>query len=65
MPANFPPQYYVDDETGEPYGFAIDVMDEIAVKSGLKIRYVVFDTWPEVNEAIKMGQIDVMPNKRS
>lgn len=62
VPANFPPQYYVDEETGEPYGFAIDVMDEIAARSGLNIRYVVFDTWPEVNEAIKVGQIDVQPN---
>ena len=62
VPANFPPQYYVDEETGEPYGFAIDVMDEIAARSGLKIRYVVFDTWADVNEAIKTGQIDVQPN---
>ena len=62
VPANFPPQYYVDEETGEPYGFAIDVMDEIAARSGLKIRYVVFDTWTEVFEAIKTDQIDVMPN---
>ena len=62
VPAHFPPQYYVDDETGEPYGFAIDVMDEIAEKSGLKIRYVVFDTWPEVTEAMQKEEIDVIPN---
>ena len=62
VPAHFPPQYYVDEETGEPYGFAIDVMDEIAARSDLEIRYVVFDTWPEVTEAMQKEEIDVIPN---
>ena len=60
--ANFPPQYSIDENTGEPAGFAIDVMDEIARNSGLNIRYVVFDTWPEMNQAMKDGVIDVQAN---
>lgn len=62
VPANFPPQYSIDKETGQPAGFAIDIMDEIARRNGLEIRYVVFDTWPEVTEAMREGQIDVIPN---
>ena len=62
VPANFPPQYYVDEETGEPYGFAIDVMDEIAARSGLEIRYVVYDTCAESLVAIQEGEIDILPN---
>lgn len=62
VPANFPPQYYVDGETGETYGFAIDFMNEIALRSGLKVHYIMFDTWAEVNEALKVGQIDGIPN---
>ena len=62
VPANFPPQYYVDEKTGEPYGFAIDVMDEIALKSGIEVRYVVFDTWAEVIQALNDGSIDAIPN---
>ena len=44
VPDNFPPQYYVDEETGEPYGFAIDVMDMIpqVEKKGLIIEQRTF-----------------------
>ena len=62
VPANFPPQYYVDEETGEPYGFAIDMMDYIALKSGIDVHYVVFDTCPEVLQALSDGTIDAIPN---
>ena len=62
VPANFPPQYYFNEETGESYGFAIDVMDEIAARSGLEIRYVVYDTCAESLVALQEGEIDVLPN---
>ena len=62
VPANFPPQYYVDEETGEPYGFAIDLMDEIAARSELTIRYVVFDSCAESLVAMQGGEIDIIPN---
>ena len=62
VPANFPPQYQVDAKTGKPYGFAIDVMDEIARRSGIKVRYVVYGNWSGVTAALKKGEIDVVPN---
>ncbi|MBU3926466.1 MAG: transporter substrate-binding domain-containing protein, partial [Bacteroidetes bacterium] len=59
---NFPPQYSIDEKTGKPTGFAIDIMDEVASRAGLKIRYVIFDEWPQLTQALKEGQIDIIPN---
>ncbi|MHB8091462.1 MAG: transporter substrate-binding domain-containing protein [Syntrophales bacterium] len=59
---NFPPQYSLDEQTGQPVGFAIDIMDEVARRAGLKIRYVIFDEWPPIMKALKEGRIDIIPN---
>ena len=59
---NFPPQYSLDEKTGQPMGFAIDIMDEVARRAGLKIRYVIFDEWPPLIQALKEGRIDIIPN---
>ncbi|MCG6534046.1 MAG: transporter substrate-binding domain-containing protein [Syntrophales bacterium LBB04] len=59
---DFPPQYSLDAKTGKPMGFAIDVMDEIAKRQGLKVQYVIFDEWAQIIEALKAGRIDVIPN---
>ena len=34
----------------------------LARRLGLKIRYVVFDSWPEVQDALRQHQIDIIPN---
>ncbi len=62
VPTNFPPQYQVDAKTGKPYGFAIDVMDEIAHRNGIKVRYVVYGNFSDVMLAMQMGEIDIIPN---
>jgi PAS domain S-box-containing protein len=59
---NFPPQYSIDEKTGKPTGFAIDTMDEIAGRAGLKVRYIVFAEWPPIFRALKEGRIDIIPN---
>ncbi|RPH47949.1 MAG: PAS domain S-box protein [Desulfobacteraceae bacterium] len=59
---NFPPIYTIDETTGKPAGFAIDIMDEVANRSGFKIQYVIFDEWPSIIKALKNGQIDIIPN---
>ena len=59
---NFPPQYSIDEKTGEPVGFAIDIMDEVAKRSGLNVRYAVFNTWPELSIALEDGRIDAIAN---
>jgi two-component system cell cycle sensor histidine kinase/response regulator CckA len=59
---NFPPHYSIDEKTKKPTGFAVDIMDEVAKRAGLKIRYVVFDEWPPLIQALKEGRIDIIPN---
>ena len=61
VPASFPP-YYQLNSSGEPEGFAIDIMNEVARIANLKIRYEVKDTWAEVFAAVKNGAVDVIPN---
>lgn len=63
VPSDFPPQYSIDPKTGQPEGFAIDVMNILARKADLKVRYVVFDRWHEIIQAMKEGRIDVVPNE--
>ncbi len=61
VPRSWPPQYSVD-ESGNPIGFAIDVMEEIAARAGLRVGYRVMDSFAEVSEAMNAGQIDLIPN---
>ena len=61
VPKFFPPQYSVD-KAGNPAGFAIDVMDRVADKAGIKIEYTVVNTWDDVAREIKSGRADVIPN---
>ncbi len=61
VPRSWPPQYGVD-ENGDPIGFAIDIMEEIAARAGLRVGYRVMDSFAEVSEAMNAGQIDLIPN---
>lgn len=61
FPRDFPPHYIVTPNQ-EPTGFAIDVMNALAKRSGLKVRYRVKDTWMDVHDALKSGEADVVPN---
>ncbi|MHB8772332.1 MAG: PAS domain S-box protein [Syntrophales bacterium] len=58
---NFPPEYVTDEKTGKPGGFAVELMDAVAKKAGLGVRYVPFDGWPSLNKALQEGRIDVVP----
>jgi len=62
VPRAFPPQYQVDSE-GRPYGFAIDVMDAIARRAGVRVEYNVMGTWKTVNQALAAGAVDLIPNQ--
>lgn len=53
---NFPPQYSVS-EKGQPRGFAIDVIEEIARMAGLDIEYRIKNNWAEMFSALKSGMI--------
>ena len=59
--ADFPPQYALDDN-GEPTGFAVDVMNQVAGLANLGPDYVVFQNWPDAQQALRSGAVDIIPN---
>ena len=59
--ANFPPQYTLDDN-GKPTGFAVDVMNQVAGLAHLDPAYVVFQNWPDAQQALRSGSVDIIPN---
>ena len=59
-PSHFPP-YYITDEKGRPSGFAIDVMQEVAKRANVKIRYIEQD-WPNAIKHLKEGKAHIIPN---
>ena len=59
--ANFPPQYALD-ETGNPTGFAVEVMNRVADLANMVPEYVVFDHWLEAQQALRSGAVDIIPN---
>ncbi|MGK7917824.1 MAG: transporter substrate-binding domain-containing protein, partial [Prochloraceae cyanobacterium] len=61
IPKNFPPQYFLD-KKGQPQGFAIDVLNQVAEKMGIRVVYQVEDDWNEVLEALRQDRVDLIPN---
>ncbi len=59
---NLPPDYSIDNKTGKPVGFAIDIMNIVAKNAGLKVRYIIFDKWPQAVQELREGRIDVIPD---
>jgi ABC-type amino acid transport substrate-binding protein len=58
----WPPQYLIDEKTGEPLGFAIEVMNKVAALIDLEVRYAVYDTWSDIFEAFRLGKVIISPN---
>ncbi|MBI2979058.1 MAG: transporter substrate-binding domain-containing protein, partial [Rhodospirillales bacterium] len=61
VPRSWPPQYDLD-ENGNPVGFAIDVMNEIARRAGIGVTYRVVENFAAVEQAMKDGHGDIIPN---
>lgn len=59
---DWPPQYMIDPNTGQPTGLAIDVMNRVAELGGFRVRYVVFDNWPEALECLEKNEAVLAPN---
>ncbi len=60
--AHFPPHYLTNQQTGAPDGYAVDIMAAIAEQMGADIDYVVFETWPALQQALRDQAVDVIPN---
>lgn len=62
VPADFPPTYFKDKQTGKAAGFAIDVMNEVARQAGLEVEYIFGQPWDEISQILLSGKADVIPN---
>jgi len=61
VPSNWPPHYQTDDD-GNPTGFAIDVMNEIAELGHFSITYKQYPNFSKTVDALVAGEGDLIPN---
>jgi PAS domain S-box-containing protein len=59
--ADWPPEYATKTD-GTPTGFAIDVMNEVATRAQLTVRYRRYESFADMSAALERGDIDVIPN---
>ena len=62
VPTDLPPTYFKDPMTGKAAGFAVDVMNEIARRAGMRVEYVFGKPWDEMIEMVRTGRADVIPH---
>jgi PAS domain S-box-containing protein len=62
IPADLPPTYFRDPTTGKAAGFAIDAMDEVGRRAGMRVEYVFGKPWDEMIEMVRTGKADVIPH---
>jgi len=52
IPNNWPPHYSTD-ANGNPTGFAIDVLENVAARAGVRVTYKTMPDFPTVMRAFK------------
>lgn len=62
IPYDLPPTYFLDKKTNAPAGFAVDIMNAIAERSGLGVNYIFGETWTDILGKILNGNADVIPD---
>jgi len=58
--ADYPPLYSLN-QFRTPEGFAIDVLNRVALNARFEVRYYVVENWEEAIEAIRSGKADLIP----
>ena len=61
IPADLPPTYFLD-KSGNPAGFAVDVMNELARRTGLTVEYVSGQAFDDVIQMVLTGKADLIPS---
>jgi ABC-type amino acid transport substrate-binding protein len=61
VPEHWPPHYQVD-KNGSPTGFAIDILDEVASRANLTVKYVVAENFLDAINLVELGEADLIPN---
>ncbi|MFH0996309.1 MAG: PAS domain S-box protein [Pseudomonadota bacterium] len=62
VPADFPPTYFRDETTGLAAGFSVDVMNEVARRSGFVVEYIFAESWDMLEQAVLSEKADLVPN---
>lgn len=62
IPYDAPPTYFLDKKTGKPAGFAVDIMDSIAKRAGLDIKYIFARDWTQTVNMVVKGEADLAPD---
>ncbi|MBF0159692.1 MAG: CHASE domain-containing protein [Magnetococcales bacterium] len=57
---DFSPLYQLD-AAGQPAGFAIDVLNEVARNARWSLRYLVVDNWQQLTDALRDRRADLSP----
>jgi diguanylate cyclase (GGDEF)-like protein/PAS domain S-box-containing protein len=57
---DFPP-LYTRDQKGNPAGFAIDILEYVARRSGLTVQYLPLENWAKAMQAVRSGEADLIP----
>ncbi len=55
-----PPLQFHDEKTGSASGFAVDVMDAIAMRAGLEVTYTYANTWSGMIGKVTRGEADII-----
>lgn len=59
--SNWPPQYQMD-SFGQPAGFAVELVEQVAGMAGLRVQYTAMHSWGQLFDALRSGKIDLIPN---
>ncbi len=57
----WPPHFHVG-SGGRPGGFAVDMMEAVARRTGLAVRYEPYTSFSDAIEALRVGAVDVLPD---
>ena len=55
----YSPVSFWNKTTNTPSGFFVDIMDQVALREGLHVRYMCRDGWDEMKAAVESGEADV------
>ncbi len=61
IPVDYPPTYFKDSKTGEATGLAVDVMNGVAARARMKVRFIFGKPWEEIEQMLLDGKADVIP----
>jgi len=61
IPRNWPP-HFTTDSSGNPDGFAIESMKEIARLANVDVRYISYNLFIKAVDALREKKVDIIPN---